>query len=837
MIVGNRLRSFMLLATVLLASCGGSGSGPGSGSSSSPPPSALSYSAPPAFVVMQPIAPLQPTVTGAVSSFSVNPALPAGLSISAATGTISGTPTAVAAQANYTVTASNPSGTTTTQVSIAVTDVAPAVAYASSYYAFTAGVTAQTIMPKASGGAVVGWGIAPALPDGLTLNATDGSISGTPTTGAVASSYLVTATNSGGKSTASLTIAVSAGPVLDLGHGASIDLIRMNASRVLSQDASGHWVLWNYSTAGILASGTAPCQSPPCTSDPLPADLAGPTVVIGTPGGFDLRSSSSGQLLASVAASYSWWKLAADGSYVCAGGTTGLQAWSPSGQVLASRSGDYSQALAFAAPGQIQVALGPAGANVIETVSLAGGTSSVGPQFQGSFSSWFLDGSQFITTDSTANRIFIYSNTTIQEDAIIPNGSFASNVAGEGAWLWTVGSAPGLNIYKVGASASPTASFSLSGQLIASAQTLGIVGPSAVTVIDLSGAVPTQVDNQSMPAPYGASTTYAAVSGTQWMVSNRLGVLLDGASLPGPARYFGYGAALSIAGGAGHYAIATATGAILFFNSTTSMLEGTIDFPSSKIVLSADGSVLAAESGAVAGTILTDQVNVYSLPAGVLTTSFPFGNASAPTLLDMNVSASGAVVGAAVVGSTSSTLQAFPVAGGAALWDVPGPVGPGENQWLVLLSPDGTLCATAPAPQGGGTTPLTSIYSNGTFTASRSGWAVGWIDNGRLLVNNYDSKYAGYLGSSIYDPTGALLASPVLADLSAFQVVTPQQPSPDLIYSPQFNAIYSLSSGATTWASGSVSTGPYYPAPPGIGAVAGQQIVFMSGNLLLAEPH
>src|ERR1700722_12766413 len=124
MIVGNRLRSFMLLATVLLASCGGSGSGPGSGSgsSSSPPPSALSYSAPPAFVVMQPIAPLQPTVTGAVSSFSVNPALPAGLSISAATGTISGTPTAVAAQAIYTVTASNPSGTTTTQVSIAVTD-------------------------------------------------------------------------------------------------------------------------------------------------------------------------------------------------------------------------------------------------------------------------------------------------------------------------------------------------------------------------------------------------------------------------------------------------------------------------------------------------------------------------------------------------------------------------------------------------------------------------------------------------------------------------------------------------------------------------------------------
>ena len=58
---------------------------------------------------------------GPVTAYSVSPALPAGLSLDAGTGIISGTPTAATASATYTVTASNSCGSTTKDLTILVT--------------------------------------------------------------------------------------------------------------------------------------------------------------------------------------------------------------------------------------------------------------------------------------------------------------------------------------------------------------------------------------------------------------------------------------------------------------------------------------------------------------------------------------------------------------------------------------------------------------------------------------------------------------------------------------------------------------------------------------------
>ena len=63
---------------------------------------------------------MAPTVTGIVTNYSVSPALPPGLGIDAATGVISGTPTAVSAAGTYTVTASNTGGSTAAEVAIGV---------------------------------------------------------------------------------------------------------------------------------------------------------------------------------------------------------------------------------------------------------------------------------------------------------------------------------------------------------------------------------------------------------------------------------------------------------------------------------------------------------------------------------------------------------------------------------------------------------------------------------------------------------------------------------------------------------------------------------------------
>jgi hypothetical protein len=73
-------------------------------------------------------------------------------------------------------------------------------------YAKDTAITSNT--PTNTGGAVVSYSVSPALPAGLTLNTSTGVISGTPTVATPTASYTVTATNSGGSTTASLSIAV-----------------------------------------------------------------------------------------------------------------------------------------------------------------------------------------------------------------------------------------------------------------------------------------------------------------------------------------------------------------------------------------------------------------------------------------------------------------------------------------------------------------------------------------------------------------------------------------------------------------------------------------------------
>ena len=362
-------------------------------------------------------------MTGTVTSYTVIPALPTGLGINTASGVISGTPAVIAAMAVYTITASNAAGSSTATTSIVVNSGAPSIAYASSYYSFTMGITAHAITPKNTGPAAVSWSVDPALPAGLSLSATTGSISGRPTRGVAAAAYVVTATNGAGESTASLTIAVSAAPLVDLGHADDVQFLRFVGPSALSQDPSGHWVLWNFTTALELASGNSPTPLNPAINAyvALPVDLKGTTVAIQTATGFELRAASTGQVLAEIAATApAWWSPASDGSYICAGSSSGITVWSSAGAVLASRSGNYSKAIVFATPGQIQIALGALGTNVIQTVAVPGGASAASASFQGTFQSWFSDGGRFLT--SLGSTVWVCSKIAVQQDiASLPN--------------------------------------------------------------------------------------------------------------------------------------------------------------------------------------------------------------------------------------------------------------------------------------------------------------------------------------------------------------------------------------------------------------------------------
>ena len=122
----KRAAGICLLGLVLLitAGCGGGGGGGGGQAS----PSALSYASPQMYPVGTAIQALKPQVTGTVTSYNVSPALPAGLTLDAVSGAISGTPTTPSAAASYTVTAQNSSGSTIFSLSLSViaVNVSPA---------------------------------------------------------------------------------------------------------------------------------------------------------------------------------------------------------------------------------------------------------------------------------------------------------------------------------------------------------------------------------------------------------------------------------------------------------------------------------------------------------------------------------------------------------------------------------------------------------------------------------------------------------------------------------------------------------------------------------------
>ncbi len=306
-------------------------------------PSDLKYPAPLTFVVDTAITPLTLSAVGTVTSYSVSPTLPAGLSLDTTTGVISGTPTSVAAKANYTVRASNAAGSTTAIVTIVVNGTAPSIAYSSPYYGFTANIAAQPITPTVTGGAVVNWALSPALPAGLVFDTTNGTISGTPAVATAPSVYTVTAIKSGGQSEATMTLAIAAAPLLNLGHTAGVCLMQYANSSVMSLDGTGYWLLQAYGSAQTLASGAGACPALGCNMNPVtpypPVNLAGNIAIAGSPQGIEVLAATSGVLLATIPGTFSWFQLASDGSYVATGSRTALTAWSTTGQLIADASG------------------------------------------------------------------------------------------------------------------------------------------------------------------------------------------------------------------------------------------------------------------------------------------------------------------------------------------------------------------------------------------------------------------------------------------------------------------------------------------------------------------
>ncbi len=252
-------------------------------------PTSLTYSTNPAlYALWKAITNNVPSSTGGpIVSYSVDPALPTGLTLDPVTGVISGTPTANADAADYTITGTNSHGSATAVVNITVEQLAPSnLTYSTNPAIYTLGQAIGNDAPNSAGSPVDFYSISPELPPGLSLNLGTGIISGTPTALSPAADYVVTATNFAGSTTATVNITVNAVPPSALTYTANPAIYVKDSPIVTNTPSSSGGAVISYSVTPDLPAGLV--------LNPSTGVITGTPTVIASASSYTLRAANSG---------------------------------------------------------------------------------------------------------------------------------------------------------------------------------------------------------------------------------------------------------------------------------------------------------------------------------------------------------------------------------------------------------------------------------------------------------------------------------------------------------------------------------------------------------------
>jgi hypothetical protein len=213
------------------------------------------------------ISTVTPTNTGSAATTCSGGTMPTGLTMNSDCS-ITGTPTVVQTQTTYTVTNSNSAGSgTAATLQITVVDVAPTLTYSTTNFTYSKGTAITTVTPTVGGGGITSCTSSPSLPAGLSISNTTCVITGTPTAYVASQNYTITASNTGGSATASLTIQVN------------------DAIPALTYASSPFTITVNSAISGGTPTNTGGTPTS-CTSTPtLPAglSLSNACAITGTP--------------------------------------------------------------------------------------------------------------------------------------------------------------------------------------------------------------------------------------------------------------------------------------------------------------------------------------------------------------------------------------------------------------------------------------------------------------------------------------------------------------------------------------------------------------------------
>ncbi|MES2727901.1 MAG: cadherin-like beta sandwich domain-containing protein, partial [Bacteroidota bacterium] len=168
-----------------------------------------------------------------ITSFSITPSLPIGVSLNTTTGLISGISTVTLPQTIFTVTGTNTGGSTTASFTLTVNRIAPSnLKYTDSVIVATRSITNISASVTYIGDSITSFSITPSLPIGISLNTTTGLISGISTVTLLPTVFTVTGTNTGGITTASFTLTVNRIAPSNLKYTDSVIVATRNATNI-----------------------------------------------------------------------------------------------------------------------------------------------------------------------------------------------------------------------------------------------------------------------------------------------------------------------------------------------------------------------------------------------------------------------------------------------------------------------------------------------------------------------------------------------------------------------------------------------------------------------------
>jgi gliding motility-associated-like protein len=195
-----------------------------------PAPSKLSYTSPHVYEEDIAIIPLNPTVTGVVTGYTITPNLPDGLTLDTLTGKIAGTPTLAKSATLFVTKATNSTGSTTSSLTITVLIARPHISYPepslgaqiNPAYAgvdlFILGQPNPALIPTTKG-IISSIRMNKPLPAGLVFDPLTGTISGKPTALSPPTTYVVTITNSTASTTDTIRLATVVPRPSNLSYG------------------------------------------------------------------------------------------------------------------------------------------------------------------------------------------------------------------------------------------------------------------------------------------------------------------------------------------------------------------------------------------------------------------------------------------------------------------------------------------------------------------------------------------------------------------------------------------------------------------------------------------